>query len=160
MDAGNPRAVDDKRAIDAVVRAFFQAFTNKGGERPDLQLVRALFIPVGLIVKTCSDVPTAYSLRQFIEPREKLLSDGILTDFVEEELWERTELFGNVAQRFCLYRKSGVLRGERFETRGMKSMQLVRTPEGWKICSIAWDDEREGVAIPQEQAKAEVRRAI
>lgn len=29
----------------------------------------------------------------------------------------------------------------------MKSLQFVRTGEGWRISAAAWDDEREGVTI-------------
>jgi hypothetical protein len=142
---------EDERAIDAVVHAFFQAFGNKGGVRPDLDALRALFLAEGVIIKTCGDAPTIYDLRSFIEPREKLLTSGELVDFSEEELWGRTDLFGNIAQRFCVYRKSGLLSGQRFEARGTKSIQLVKTPAGWKISAVAWDDEREGLSVPPAQ---------
>jgi len=26
--------------------------------------------------------------------------------------------------------------------------QFVRTPAGWRISAMAWDDEREGLAVP------------
>ena len=36
------------------------------------------------------------------------------------------------------------LSGQRFEAKGMKSIQLVNTEQGWRICSVVWDDERDG----------------
>ena len=27
----------------------------------------------------------------------------------------------------------------------MKSIQLVNTEKGWRICSVVWDDERDGI---------------
>jgi hypothetical protein len=29
----------------------------------------------------------------------------------------------------------------------VKSLQFVRTADGWRISAVAWDDEREGLAI-------------
>lgn len=85
-------------------------------------------MPEGLIIKNVSSEPEIYNFHQFIEPRKKLLKEGILVDFKEEELSERTEIFGNIAHRFCLYRKSGVMLGAAFESRGMKTIQFVKTP--------------------------------
>ena len=31
----------------------------------------------------------------------------------------------------------------------MKTLQFVETPQGWRIASVAWDDEREGLAVPE-----------
>jgi hypothetical protein len=30
----------------------------------------------------------------------------------------------------------------------MKTIQLIRTADGWRIGAIAWDDERDGVRLP------------
>jgi len=54
------------------------------------------------------------------------------------------------AQRFILYRKTGCLSGQPFETKGMKTIQFIRTTSGWKMNALAWDDEREGLSIPAE----------
>jgi hypothetical protein len=40
------------------------------------------------------------------------------------------------------------LKGVSFEARGMISTQFVRTPVGWRISSMAWDDERLGMSLP------------
>ena len=70
---------EDERAVDAVVHALFQALVNKGGVRPVLDALRALFLAEGVIIKTCGDTPTIYDLRSFIEPREKLLMSRRMT---------------------------------------------------------------------------------
>ena len=138
----------EKSAIDHLVSRFFSAFTNVNGTCVNLDGLTDIFLSGAVIIKTCGEPISLDSLAEFIEPRKKLLNGGELEEFSEEELWERTDIFGGIAQRMCLYRKSGVLSGNRFETKGMKSMQLVNTEAGWKISSVLWDDEREGVAIP------------
>jgi hypothetical protein len=142
----------EKRAVDTVVRKFFAIFTNADRSEVDLSKLGALFVPGCVIVKTCGSSPIVYSLAEFIAPRQKLLSDGQLVNFSEAEVWGETLVFGSIAQRFCSYRKSGVQCGDPFEAMGMKSIQLVKTEDGWKISSVIWDDERDGVVVPPKYA--------
>ena len=59
-------------------------------------------------------------------------------------------MFGNIAQRLSLYHKSGVSSGVAFHQRGIKTFQFVRTPQGWRIGAVAWDDQREGFTVPAD----------
>lgn len=136
------RAADVKAELDQLTRAFLGAFTNTGGSRPNLDVIREVFIPQGTIIKNVGAEPVIYDLDAFIAPREKILTDGTLTEFSEWEVAERTAIFGSVAHRFSHYRKSGVLAGEWFEDSGHKTTQFVRTPAGWRMSSMAWDDVR------------------
>jgi hypothetical protein len=137
----------DRAAIAAVVDTFFAAFTSGPDSRARLDALRAVFLPEAVIVRTCGDEPTAYDVDGFIAPRQALLSGGTLSDFREWELAGRTEVFGDVAQHFCSYAKSWSQDGEAVTGRGMKSIQLVRTADGWKISAAAWDDERPGLTL-------------
>lgn len=142
--------MNDKAAIDRLTERFYGLFTNKDGAVPELHKIRELFIPEGTIVKTCGDVPVVYDLDGFVAPRERLLLDGDLLGFEEHEVREQTIIAGAIAQRLSVYVKSGVLRGEAFEGRGVKTMQFVRANGTWKMSAAAWDDEREGFAIAEE----------
>jgi len=139
---------EDKQSIDAVVRAFFAVFDNRCGRRATLEGLHDFCVAQCVIVKATIDGPVIHDLPGFIAPREKLLNSGELVDFHEEEIWNRTDVFGGIGQRLSVYRKSGVLSGESFVTKGMKAIQLVRTGGEWKISAVAWDDERAGLAIP------------
>lgn len=136
-----------KEQIDALVAAFFGAFNNAGGRRVDLSVLRELFTAPALIVKACDPEPVIYDLDAFIAPRDRLLNDGSLVGFREEELAGRTEIFGHIAQRLTTYRKRWIASGTPIEVRGMKTFQFVETPRGWRICALAWDDERDGLAV-------------
>ncbi|MGW6391446.1 GNAT family N-acetyltransferase [Streptomyces sp. NPDC055103] len=134
-------AADVKAELDGLMRAFLGAFTNTGGATANLDVVREVFIPQGTIIKNIGAEPVVHDLDAFIEPRRKILSDGTLTEFSEWEVAERTEIAGTIAHRFSEYRKSGVLDGQWFEGSGRKTTQFVRTPAGWRMSSMAWDDE-------------------
>ncbi|MFI9235721.1 DUF4440 domain-containing protein [Streptomyces cinnamoneus] len=130
-----------KAEIDMVTAEFFGAFDNRGGKAADVDRIRRLVLPGGVIVKTGPEF-TAYTVEEFIEPRRRLLSDGRLVDFSEWETSERTEIAGDIASRFGEYRKSGILDGEPFEGSGTKTIQFVRTPEGgWRIAAFSWYDQ-------------------
>ncbi|ATZ22624.1 nuclear transport factor 2 family protein [Streptomyces lavendulae] len=128
-----------KTEIDALTAEFFAAFDNRDGGGADVARLRRLVLPGGVIVKTGPEF-TAYTLEEFIEPRERLLKDGRLVGFSEWEVSERTEIEGDIASRFGEYRKSGTLDGEPFEGGGTKTIQFVRTPQGWRIAAFSWYD--------------------
>lgn len=130
----------DRHAIDALAATFFAVFSNIGGRNADLSSLHALCLPQALVVKAVGSQPEACDLLAFIAPREALLNGGRLRDFSEQEIEARTDLFGNIAQRWCRYRKAGVLDGVAFDAEGWKSLQCVRTPQGWRIAAVIWDD--------------------
>jgi hypothetical protein len=139
----------DKQCIDALTTELFRIFSPTPGATVSLQRIHDLFIPQGIIVRTCGPNAEIFSISEFIAPREQMLNDGTLVDLREHEEWETTEIFGNVAQRFLAYRKTGVLHGEHFNTRGMQTIQFVRKDGEWKMSAMAWDDERNGLVIPE-----------
>ncbi|MEU9107353.1 GNAT family protein [Streptomyces xanthophaeus] len=129
-----------KAELDRLMAVFADAFTNTGGNRPDLDVIRDVFIPRGRIISNVGGEPVIYDLDAFIEPRQKMLTDGTLTEFSEWEVSESTEILGSIAHRFSRYRKSGIHHGESFQGSGHKTTQFLRTPAGWRIASLAWDD--------------------
>lgn len=133
-------SIDDHAAIDALVGVFFSAFSNLDGAA-NVRVVYDVCLPQAVITKAVGAAPETYSLAEFVEPRATLLNGGGLTGFSERETGHDTYIFGNVAQRRSDYTKSGVLSGERFTANGHKVFQFVRTPTGWKISAVAWDDE-------------------
>ncbi len=137
-----------KREIDALTLAFFRTVSFSEGNKPSYQNLYQLFIKSGQLIKTSAATPEISTVRQFIEPRQLMVDLDELTDFFEVETAEVTEMFGNVAQRFSTYKKYGINKGAAFEGRGIISMQFIRTETGWKISSMAWDDERSGLTVP------------
>ena len=136
-----------KGELDRLTSEFFRAVSFEEGGRPPFENLYGLFIEKGLLIKNASATPEICSVSQFIEPRNASVLAGDLTRFNESELAEVTQIFGNVAHRLNSYVKSGTLKGVPFVVRGMISTQFVSTPEGWKISSMAWDDERPGFSV-------------
>lgn len=141
--------MDVKHELDALTAEFFRAVSFEAGETPAYDNLHSLFIEPGLLIKNTTSTPEISSVRQFIEPRQAMVSRGELTRFGERELSETTQVFGNVAHRYSAYAKSGTMNGVSFEARGVISTQFVKTPAGWKMSAMAWDDERPGLSLPE-----------
>ncbi|RKN40828.1 GNAT family N-acetyltransferase [Streptomyces hoynatensis] len=131
--------------LDRLMGAFLAAFTNAGGRRADVEAVRDLFVPGALLVSHTGEQPVVMDLDAFIASRQRMLTDGTLTEFSEWEAGERTEIAGSLAHRLSTYRTSGRRDGKRFEGGGHKTTQFLRTPAGWRMSSVAW---REEPALP------------
>jgi hypothetical protein len=138
----------DRAAVDAVVATFFAAFTSGPDLDDRLDALRAVVLPGAVVVQACGKEPVALDVESFLAPRRALLSGGTLHEFREEEVEGRTDLYGDVAQRWSTYAKTWLAEGERCTGSGSKTLQLVRTAAGWRISALAWDDAREGLPPP------------
>lgn len=150
----DPHDLPVKTELDRLTIDFFRAVSFEAGKRPPYDLLFELFIERGLLIKNTTSSPEISTIAEFIEPRRASVQSGELTRFEEVEIDETTQIFGNVAHRFSSYGKSGTLNGAQFSARGMISTQFVRTPAGWKISAMAWDDERPGLSIPIRNDRA------
>jgi hypothetical protein len=133
----------DHAEIERIVATFFAAFTSGPDSADRLDALRAVFLPEAVIVRGGAGgaAPAVYGVDSFIAPRQALLTGGTLAEFREWELDGHTEVFGDTAQHFGHYAKAGQQDGEPFTGRGTKSMQFLRTADGWRISAAAWDDE-------------------
>lgn len=131
----------DRAELERIVATFFEAFCSGPGCAERLDALPALFLPNAVVVRTCGDT-LAYDVPGFIAPRRELLAGGRLTDFSEWPEGGRLEQYGDVAHWWGTYAKQGTQDGAPYAGRGAKSIQLVRTSDGWRISAVAWDDER------------------
>jgi hypothetical protein len=134
--------MDTEAELERLSAAFFAAVSFEDGSRPDYDAIRDLFISAGMLIRNTGDAPEVTSVDEFIAPRSALVDSGALTSFDEGELEAVNHTFGTVAHRWSSYEKRGVLDGDAFAARGAISTQFVLTPDGWRMSSMAWDDER------------------
>jgi hypothetical protein len=134
--------------LKARLDEFFQAVSFGSGQRPSYARIRDLSIDDGKLIRNSSAAPEISSVEEFIASRQRLADSCALTSFEEVETAEITEVFGNVAHRFSTHEKRGTVHRKAIEGSGVSSTQFIRTPSGWKMTSMAWDDERPGLTIP------------
>jgi len=144
-----------RRELAGLMARVFRALSFEPGQAPAYDDLYAMFIERALLIKTSGAAPEVMDIRDFVEPRRARVRSGQTARFREVELFETTEVFGNVAQRFSAYEKSGLSNGRPFAARGVISTQFVRTPAGWRISAMAWDDERPGLSISERYEPTE-----
>lgn len=130
----------DRALINQLTKSFYKLFTNTGNQQADWNLIYELCIKEAVIIKKIELNEEIFTLLSFIEPRKQILTDGTLTEFEEMEIKDETNIIGNIAQRLSAYSKKGYLKGIYFEEKGNKLFQFIKTKNGWKICSLVWED--------------------
>jgi hypothetical protein len=141
---GEAASKSDETAIEALVGAFFSAFTSGPDAAARLDDLRRIMLPGATVVRTCGLPVEVYDVESFIAPRLALLTSGEIADFEEWPEPGRIDVFGDIAHWWGAYSKRWRTGGEIHTGRGMKTMSFVRTDDGWRISSAAWDDERDG----------------
>ncbi len=131
----------DKLQINEISKSFFGLFSNINNRQPNINLLNSICIPEIMIISKVDNKHTIYNLDSFIEPRQKMLTDGTLTEFEECEINEQTKICNNIAQRYSEYLKNGILERKSFNKKGHKFLQFVKTNKEWKISSVIWEDE-------------------
>ena len=137
----------DQVAVEAVLQKFFSVVSFPPGGSPEYEKLAGLFSADGRLIRASAEVPLDLSVSDFIVDRRRAYESGELTSFHEAELSADTEIFGRIAHRLSVYEKRGVLNGAEFRAQGVISAQFIQIRAAWKISSMAWDDEREGLSI-------------
>jgi hypothetical protein len=143
---------DDHEELEQLMGRFLRAVSFGKGQRPAYVELRTLFVEGGKLIRAISADPEISTVDEFIRPRQEMVDTGELEWFEEVEVAEITEIFGNVAHRFSTYEKRGTMNGTAIDARGAISTQFVRTPDGWRMSAMAWDDERPGLSLPARYA--------
>ncbi|MCR8556834.1 hypothetical protein KXD93_04245 [Mucilaginibacter sp. BJC16-A38] len=138
------------RAVDYITEDFYESLSFQDAEQPDLETVRGLFYADGLLVNNSSGKPVTFTTETFLQTLEAQIADGTLKQFMQRELFSKTDIFGKVAQRLSVYEYSFADHEIENLPRGINYIQYVWVDDSWKITSMAWSDENENYQIPAE----------
>jgi hypothetical protein len=138
------------RAIDYVTEDFYESLSFMDGELPDLDTVRDLFYEDGLLVNMSFGKPITYDVRTFTQALEDQVEEEQLTQFMQRELYAKTEIFGRVAQRISVYEYSFAYYETQNLPKGINYIQFIQVDDIWQITSMVWNDESENFRVPKE----------
>jgi hypothetical protein len=143
--------MNDLEAISAAVDEMYAVISGPKGPR-DWSRQANCFHPAARQIRTSLDeigrpVMKVMSLEQYARDTAPYFAAN---DFYEVEIGRRIDRFGNIAQVWSAYEARRAPGDSDPERRGINSIQLFRDAErGWRIISMIWDNEREGVEIPE-----------
>jgi hypothetical protein len=138
------------RQIDYITEDFYESLSFMDGELPDLDTVRELFHEDGLLINMSFGKPITYSIESFIRTLEDQVTEGQLTQFMQRELYSKTEVFGRIAQRTSVYEYSFAYHETEGIPKGVNYIQFVQVDDIWRISSMIWSDEGANFRVPKE----------
>lgn len=141
--------VPDDSAITKAVNDAYAAISFKEGEKPRTAEIKNYFIPEAQFIAFRSDTgrEQIMGMGQFAAAYQQFIEGNHIHFFNEKELFGRTEQFGRVAERISTY-ATYLNKPDTPAARGVNSFQLIKTPSGWKVSSIIWDEEKPALKIP------------
>ena len=145
--SSNGYVVPDDAAIKKAVNDAYAAISFKNGEQPRYDSINYFFIPQAQLINYINDTAQILSIGDFIKAFKVYVESTKIQSFHEEEIYGRTEQFGNIAQRISSY-KTYINSLDIVKERGVNSFQLIKTPQGWKVSGMIWDVEKTGKTIP------------
>lgn len=142
----------DGASIDAILTALYACISGPAGEERDWKRFRALFVPDARLEAVIWRGEGNLSLRVFTVDDYIRTAGAYLKDngFFEKEISRKVDRFGAIAQAFSSYEAFDTAGSVVPRKRGINSVQLYHDGARWWIVSVLWDDERPGVAIPDE----------
>ena len=142
--------MNDLEAIGAVVDEMYAMISGPKGPR-DWSRQAHCFHPQARQIRTWVDgdgrpAMKMMGLDDYARDTAPLFAEN---DFYEVETGRRIDIFGNIAHVWSAYEARRSARDSEPERRGINSIQLLRDPDaGWRIVAMIWDNEREGVELP------------
>ncbi|MEZ5996659.1 MAG: nuclear transport factor 2 family protein [Hyphomonadaceae bacterium] len=139
----------DPTNIGSVIERMYAIISGPAGPR-DWAAQKQIFHPEARQMRTGVDERGApwikiMSVEDYAENTAPFFA---VTDFYEVETARRIDVLGNIAHVWSVYEARNAPGDATPERRGVNSIQLYRGEDGrWRIISMIWDNERDGVKI-------------
>jgi len=133
----------DVESIDAVLNTYYDSISGGIGEPRDWDRFLSLFSPDTqfIVARTVNgeSVPLALTPQEFVDSNKTYFEKG---GYFEKDIHRQINTYGNIAQVFSTYASRRTLEDPEPYSRGINSMQLMRTGDRWWITTIMWESER------------------
>jgi hypothetical protein len=131
--------------LDEVIAGLYAGVSGPAERQRNWTAFEQLFVPgarigVTRVTENGGLAVQLMGVKQFGALNDRMFSGR---GFFESEIHREQTGFGGVLHVWSAY-EARRAPGEAPYARGANSLQLVRTPEGWRIASLTWDQERHG----------------
>lgn len=136
----------DEAAIGKVLDELYDIISGPAGPR-DWSRQKAIFHDESRQMRTWVEADGSAAIK--IMGRDAYAADTTPyfaeNAFYEIETARRINIFGNMAHAWSIYEARRSPDADDLDRRGINSIQLYKDADGWKVMSMIWDNEREGV---------------
>jgi hypothetical protein len=142
----------DFATIDGIVTAMYESISGPKGTPGQWGRDRSLHHPRALLIpaRQAPGGPAAgvMDFDEFVASRAPYLAEN---DFYEVEIGRKEFRFGVIAHVLSSYEaRTAPAPAGKVLRRGVNSIQLMHDGTRWWILSTLWDNEREGVQLPED----------
>jgi len=135
----------------AIMKTHYDVISQPCGAR-DWDALRELYHPRATMTRTgvaIESLPTdqCMTFDEYVENAEASLAGAIFKEF---EIGHDCAQFGAVAQIRSTYETVYLVGDREIRARGVNFLTLARLDGRWQIITIAWDNERAGLTIPDD----------
>lgn len=150
---------EDVRSIDALISAVYDVISGPAGKPRDWDRFRSLFAPDGRlgIVRPERSAANGQPAREgdiyFLTPQMYVDRDAPFfakEGFFERAVANRVEEFGNLAHVWSTYESRHTETDAQPFARGINSIQMMQAQGRWWIVSLVWEQERDGLVLPDK----------
>lgn len=132
----------------ALTCRLYEVVSAPAGERR-WESIRDLYHPRAMLVRTGEgdDGKPFVLAMTFDEYIDNVTAKLASIEFSETEIHQDVTVFGNVARLASVYEFTSRSNGVTERGRGVNFFNLVNEGDGWKVMSIVWDNERDGLSL-------------
>lgn len=140
---------EDGESVASLVTALYAVISGPAGEKRDWDRMRALFHAEGRLVAMVrgrEGMRTMHlTAEEYIERAGPSLERG---GFFEQEIAQRSEVFGDIAQVWSTYECRRAADDEKPFMRGINSITCLRENRRWWVMQVLYEQEADAGAIP------------
>ena len=135
--------------IDHLTEHFYLFKGFDAEHFPNMDALKELFFGEGHLVDHSFVQTMEFTLSSFIQALMKQIESGNADFFVQQEIADRTQVYGTMAQRMSVYEFSTSKEASVEWKRGISLIQYILKEEKWLISSIIWRDESKDFRVPE-----------
>lgn len=135
--------------IDHLTERFYQSVCFSTEHYPNIDQLQELFFGSGKLINNNLDHPVDFTVQTFAHTMMAQIETGDANYFVQQEIADKTEIFGDMAQRISVFEYS-FIKDTRNWKRGVSYIQYICINGKWLIISVIWTFEKEGLLIPEK----------
>ena len=135
--------------IDHLTERFYESVCYSTEHYPNVDQLQELFYGSGHMINNNLEEPVVFTVQTFAHAIMAQIETGDAGYFVQQEISDKTEIFGNMAQRISVFEYSFVKDTPDWK-KGLSFIQYICTNNRWLITSIIWSFEKGDLIIPEK----------
>ncbi len=138
----------DIQQIDHLTESFYQSVSFNQEHFPNVDALQQLFYGSGKLINNNFEQPMDFTVQTFAQALMRQIEEGNATYFIQQEIADKTDIYGTMAQRISVFEYSFVKDTPDWK-RGVNYIQYIKSAGNWLITSMIWSYEKEELPIPE-----------